>query len=75
MSAKGEKVFSGTLNSDEIVKTIFSRKGAKNAKNAKKITININKLTLRALRLCVRFFAFCKFIEYSKIENRNPHFT
>ena len=71
MSARGEKVFSGTLNSDEIVKTIFSRKGAK---NAKKITININKLTLRALRLCVRFFAFCKFIEYSKIENRNSHF-
>ncbi len=37
---------------DEFVKTIFSRK---DAKNAKRIFFNINKLTLRPLRLCVRF--------------------
>ncbi len=37
---------------DEIVRTIFSRK---DAKNAKKKTFNINNLTLRPLRLCVRF--------------------
>jgi hypothetical protein len=40
------------LNLDELAKTIFSRKGAK---DAKKISFNINKLTLRALRLCVGF--------------------
>ena len=41
-----------TLNFDELVKTIFSRN---DAKNAKKILFNINRLPLRSLRLCVRF--------------------
>ncbi len=35
-----------------IKKTIFSRKGAK---DAKKKTFNIHKIPLRALRLCARF--------------------
>jgi len=40
------------INVDEIVKTIFSRKVAK---NAKKKSVNINQLTLRPLQLGVRF--------------------
>jgi hypothetical protein len=41
---------------DVIVKAIFSRK------DAKKISFNINKLTLRPLRLCSRPEGFYRFI-------------
>jgi hypothetical protein len=44
---------------DELVKTIFSHK---DAKRAKKISFNINKLTLRPLRLCARPEGFYRFI-------------
>jgi hypothetical protein len=40
---------------DGFAKTIVSRKGAK---NAKKKSFNIKKLTLRPLRLSVRFWLF-----------------
>ncbi len=42
-------------NFDELAKTMFSRK---DAKNAKKICFVIDGLPLRTLRLCVRFWLF-----------------
>jgi len=47
----------GSFKGDELVKTLFSRKAAK---NAKKKPFNIRQLTLRLLRLCVRFGLFTK---------------
>ena len=51
------------FNLDGLVKSMFSRK---DTKNANKISFNINKLTLRALRLCARFWLFAS----SSIRNR-----
>ena len=50
---------------DDIVKTVFSRKGAK---NAKKRFININELLLHALR---EILTFCETVNSNRFKKAN----